>query len=869
MQKEKLSVAGVIMFIMLILPFALILRGLLVGSLVWGDAPYFYPEGLKELMNEPYSWMVRGNGLGGINQFIWIWPIMWLYGFFFRFLGLENNWILFTLFYFPGLVFSYFGSWWCGSELGLKRWGRIFASLIYGTGTYFLSLIDGGVVGLVLAYGLFPVVFCLLLRYLKRPGYMRFLAALLSSQILIFSDPRVFGILFGLMLMMGIVTRQKFRFIQYTMLFIVLIGLNLYWLYPLFVFSLGGSEISLSMTGWRGLIDSLTLHSPLWPDNLLGLMQMRQWYFYCAPVFLVIGLWKVKKKKYLLFSILFLFFGFLAKGTGEPFGRFYAWLMSLPFGYSLRDATKFYIPTTLMFGMMIGMLVDSMQGRIKWFGVGVLYCYILLIISPMALGKMNFVLSNRSHSDDLRKIYENLKEKSDVKTIWFPEVHPLGFQTNKMNAFDAKALVDSRIFGRINAGSYDRNNYLNQKIANRWYDFLGIRYLILSGDQRKLKLNEDEQMQWQVLLDLLEKDKNLKKVDWGLKDMHVYENEDAYPPVFGLSKMIIVVGDDGFLSKEEFNLSDAGFIFIEDGKFDPNILVDIPSESANIMFNSATKTDLTFSFLQDFLVSNSEIKKIEWSNWNDSQYLDYKYQLLIRDLIHTEFDYSRGLKFSSVKGEKIEYGLEIDEDGQYVLGIRRMVLPGKLGVFLDGEKLDLVGEQGGRGYQWISLETKLSKGRHILALVNESGMEVVNVLAVVPKSKWDSATGLGNEITAKYPVFEKEKKGGLTGSFIRVDYEMKSPVKYEIKNLDKRVNWVVVNNAFSDGWILKRDHLNYHSVPLYSSVNAFYKRPEWKKVEVEFKGQKTLYWGLYFSFVSGLVLILSLVWFYPENKNKK
>ena len=79
------------------------------GPLVFGDAPYFYKEGFKELINLATIWTSRGNTLGGVNLFLWIYPIMFLYGILGSLLHLNNDLILRILFYFPSLIFAFSG----------------------------------------------------------------------------------------------------------------------------------------------------------------------------------------------------------------------------------------------------------------------------------------------------------------------------------------------------------------------------------------------------------------------------------------------------------------------------------------------------------------------------------------------------------------------------------------------------------------------------------------------------------------------------------------------------------------------------------------------------------------------------------------
>ena len=50
---------------LLLIPLFLVYKNLFIGSITWGDAPYFYPEAFKDLIREPLSWTERGVNFGG------------------------------------------------------------------------------------------------------------------------------------------------------------------------------------------------------------------------------------------------------------------------------------------------------------------------------------------------------------------------------------------------------------------------------------------------------------------------------------------------------------------------------------------------------------------------------------------------------------------------------------------------------------------------------------------------------------------------------------------------------------------------------------------------------------------------------------
>src|SRR3989344_1213942 len=175
----------------LLVPALLAFRAFfLPGPLVFGDAPYFYPEGLKELVSNFYIWTNRGENFGGINKISWIYPLMYIYGFLYTSLGLNHDLIIRLIFYFPATILAFITPVFFGMFLGFPKIVLFFTSLVYGLNTYFLLLLDGGQVGVALAYGLFPLTFTLLLKLIQYNGKKSFLATLAFLLLLTLFDPR-------------------------------------------------------------------------------------------------------------------------------------------------------------------------------------------------------------------------------------------------------------------------------------------------------------------------------------------------------------------------------------------------------------------------------------------------------------------------------------------------------------------------------------------------------------------------------------------------------------------------------------------------------------------------------------------------------
>src|SRR5258708_4812700 len=410
MLRKKIS------YILLAIIIALVFRKFfLSGPLVSGDAPYFYKEGLKELVNFPNAWTSRGNSLGGINLFLWIYPLMVLYGLFGNFLHLNNDLILRVLFYIPSLISSLVGIYLLTKTLKLSKTVTFFATLVYIVNTYFLLLVDGGQVGIVLAYGLFPLV----LNFLLRDS---FLIALIFSFILAIVDFRIVAIciLTAVLIKPNL---KKMKFVVFVS--ICLIGLSAYWIIPTLKLMTHGINLGIAGLQDVSLINSLFLFSPHWPANEFGKVVAPYFYFSLIPILIFLPLFVSRKKETIWLIAIFLFFAFLSKGESYPLGSIYKLFISTKVGSVFRDSTKFFIPLILIAGILIGKSVEILKHKLIYIFV---FIYLTLLITPAIVGNIQGVLGKNQDLSDYQKVYNLIsKDNNFSRTAWFIEKSPFAF----------------------------------------------------------------------------------------------------------------------------------------------------------------------------------------------------------------------------------------------------------------------------------------------------------------------------------------------------------------------------------------------------------------------------------------------------------
>lgn len=855
------------MFLLLLfVPVVLVFKNFfLPNPLAWGDAPYYYPEGLIGWLSGPYVWSDMGANFGGVNFFLWISPLMYLYGLLGSVFKFGNDLTIRLIFYFPSLILSLIGPYLFARYLKFSKLVAFFSSFVFTLNTYYLLLVDGGQVGVALAYGIFPFTLLFLKRLADSPSKRNFFVGLLTSVLLTAVDPRISIIAFIALLIWLFVEwlggeRKPLKNLPFIVLVgLLIIAINLYWVIPLF--KIGGGVMSLEVSKLKllSLINPLLLFQPHWPGNIYGVISYPPFYFVLLPFFIFAGLLlKNKSKTLLTLLLLFLIFAFLVKGETAPLGGVYSFLVNtIPLGSAFRDSSKFFIPLILFAGILIGSTIENIIKRFKvnniisFIVLIVCYLYLLFLIAPALSGNLNFVLSDRKHSQDYQMIYQTLKkDEGFYRTVWFPEKYPLAFETSNNPAVEAKTLVNNRPFAVLNA-SEDVFNFLNNPGFVEWFRVLGIKYLILSGSPRNITPTLKDKENWEEIKDLIGKTPGLEKKDWGIS-IPVYEVSDTRPKVFAVDKLTAVVGPEPLFSS---SLPFAA-VYFEDGKFDPRLFEGLNKDSVKILFNGKEELDLTMSFLQRHFAGYS---KSGWANYNGADYLKYKYQLLIRGVVFRDFDYGKGISFSTEKGERIEFDLKAEMAGEYILAVRSWGEAIKLD--FEGNIVSISPSQKDN-FSWYTKQVSLKKGNHKLILENQGGTQIVNVAALVPIAEWNKAQAFSKTYLAHFGTTTENK---LSDKWRSVDFEKISPVRYEI-TAPKDSYWVILADSYHAEWKLKQGELFHDSLPVFSMLNAFYMEPNWTKTDIVFKGQEAFRWGLWFSVVTVLSLTIVYLYFKADKK---
>ncbi len=874
------------------LPFVLIYRSFfLPGPLAWGDAPFFAPLNLKELFNPPFLWNFRNDNFGMPQYYIlWLYLPTFLYGLLNHLLDVSNGFLIRLIFYFPATIFGIFGAWKFIGKFNENIYGKFFGSFLYGFNTYFLMLVDGGQVGVALAYGLFPLTVVTILNFLENFSVSNYLWALGTLFALFSADIRIALILVVFVGAVWVITgngRIKLSLARFLLLTLSVAVLCSYWIIPTFSSgSINNLNIAGNLSGGNNFIslsNSLFLFQPHFPLNEFGKTSPTPFYFvFLLPLFFAGLIIKDKissQRRTLKFLMLFLLLAFIAKGGSEPLGQFYSWLVSLPEGVAFRDSSKFYIPLILTGGLLFSFTVNSLGGFIKRrlfliMALAGVYGYLLILIYPAILGNLSGVLGgeNVARNNDYQKISQVIVGNPDFGRSLYLEEKPAEFFGNWGHpAISADNLYKERPFASMIVGKYDLFNYIYSPQFCQWLNLSGIKYVLLPQNERKKTTDPKDEESHQKLLETLSNTSCLSALNIGTS-FPVYKTTGNMPLIFIQKKMVLVVGGEDIYNKliqiPGFILGNQGFIFAEDGKIDLRKLSDLDPKSLVILFDKKGTPDLKLSYFSNLMVSPARAYFNQWKIYSSSDYLIWKYELLKQGIDTKEMDFGKGVALSTIPGEKMKFDLAASGQEDYFLAVRFSNALGsniQIGVAgQEAEYTNLTPEQ----FKWQIIGPFKSEGKNVkVEITNKGKFSVVNTLVLIPVKDFQEADSWAKDLSSRYESIRiKDDKdwaqfAQLTkDNFSTVQYKQINPTQYWVSNLPDQPAWLVFTDHFDTGWNFVEDQNVVH-IADYNGFNGFYLNGKSSKVTLYYMPQRRVKLAAEVSLsVAGLIgVVISLL----------
>lgn len=779
-----------------------------INSICRGDCVYFFPDNLKSFLTIPLSWNTSpvGSGLGYFAlPTLTFAPLHFLLGFF-QLFGFRYEIIEKIVFYFPFLIFSSLGMIYLSKSLGLSKIGAFFAALFYLANTYILLVVDGGQVGIALAYSLVPIVFLFFIKGLAGGKRDKILAGLLIG-VLIFFDLRVAYLAFGLTLFYSLfyLLDQKLKktisnVIQSLIFFLIIpFGLHLFWIGPLLLSKTIGlssyyfQSSQVDFLSWMTTLNGLFLFQPHWPTNIFGKIHPVQPTFFILPFLVFLNLLIFRKKKEIFFLVFISLMSiFLIKGSQEPNGEFYKWFFIHFPGFNMfRDPSKFYIPLVFSYSLLLAFTIEWVFGRIKLFNknlsfvfLGLVFLYFLFLIKPVLLGQMSGTFKPTVVPQD----YENIKnliseDKSFFRSIWYPDKREFSYSSAQHPLLDASLdIFHRRPFDIFIGGTYDIFSYLENPFSRQLFDILGIKYVFTSDSLRPHTLSESELKDKARLLKVLNTTSWLKKTN-SIQQVTSFQTKISAEHFFAANQTFWVVGSDSLYQTLDtfsgFRLRNLGLVYLDDLKNFPDS--NTWQKPDYLVFNNKEWSDLAFLLAdKKYFISpanNIQVNKLPNKSWIVKGPLDF---ISWRDILahkafgNMDFDFGGGFVSADDYPQRLSFSFDLKENINGDLYIRYFAnrLGGEFNIKLDGETVKSLKTNSLRdNFVWEKLSSlNTPKGEHVISLENLKGFNAVNVFVFLPRQKivdWQKQAKEivnANKTIYFYEPGEATQSGGLNFS---------------------------------------------------------------------------------------------------------
>lgn len=483
---------------------------------------------------------------------------------------------------------------------------------------------------------------------------------------------------------------------------------------------------------------------------------------FILPLFAFSSLLLNYNNKYVLyFSIMGLFFIFMAKGTQNPASSAYGWLIfNVPFFEVFRDPNKWEGPLILVFCFLISFTIQKIlqtglkKSHMNWKkSTLVLFIFALsfiLFIAPSVNGWFGDKYVPLKMPEEYYMVNNWLaNQNGDFKVSWLPPYNGRGTTWGSPITGPFEILSSNRpTIGNIHpmtpfTAHYYEYIYSESLLTNKtvyfgkYLSILGSRYILFHDDI--VRAEEEAKI---AIANL----KSQKDLEFVKKDgfIYIFKNKNNNSQVFIPSQNFIVGGDLNIATSlnviDAFDPSSSGLLYTDQVKVKNYPEVD------GIIFNSKNEiNDIAFAQIDDqyFIAPSTYTNRFSptevWSTTglNDDWIAYFRFKSLTNPW---EFDYNKGIAISDVSGSSSPHTLvipvNIQKSDTYELYARVLENPdgGKLTVSFDGESFDIVTVDKASNFVWKKIGTfNLSGGEHSMVLVNNNGFNAVNVFALMPQ----------------------------------------------------------------------------------------------------------------------------------------
>ncbi len=738
-----------------------------------GDCLYFYPENLKSLFDVPFVWDNRGgnSGLGSpTSMFLYMYLPSLISGLLYNYFQITYNISEKIIWFFPFLIFSITSIFYLTKTLNLSKIVSFFAIIFYVLNTYILLVVDGGQVGIALAYSLFPLVLGLFIKSLS-DNFKKKIIFGLSLALLGVFDFRIAllaSLSIGLYSLFFLYFEKKTLHFKLTSITISLItalfivcGIHFYWILPTIISggipalsSAWGNVEQAEQLSWMNLNHLFFVFQPNWPQNSFGKLNPIQFEFFLIPVIAFFPLVFKKINYQFLFLIsITLIFTFLGKGFQEPLSDLYRFLFNTIPGFGFfRDPSKFFIPQLTAYVILFGISIDKIYHLLKMhpklaklFLVTIVIYQLILVRSAIYPG-LNHTFRAVDIPEGYTQVKDNLeKDLSYYRTLWYPAKNEFSYQNSNHPAISAT--YDLRNIRPLNifvAGTYDLFSYLQNSFSQQIFEILGIRSIYIVDPIKTGYLSKTD-MEDRLLLG-----KNLNEASWLEKQtqnkLPSFENPSYAPHVFIQDKTFWISGSDDLYRTladyPNFRLKNVGFVVLDENQTQEKIN-QMTANKDILFYNNKSNIDLALSLVDrrkfyngtDFVDNKNGTGG--WGKSSSSDLINWRNILENRGFNNLDFDLEKGFIWTDSPA-KINFPINIIQSGNYEIYLRFFAnhKGSDLTISLNQSSYEINTKSDDDSFVWQKIgESTLSSDNNFLSFESKKGFNVINAVAIIPKGE--------------------------------------------------------------------------------------------------------------------------------------
>lgn len=471
---------------------------------------------------------VSHSYLGDLNVFLNNIYFYWFSSHLFNLFGIDWNSFTKFFFIFPMVVFTPITSYLFFRKVLKSESSAFYSASFFVFNTFFLKLfLDWVTYGF--CWWVTPLILLLIIKY-KETNLLRYSFSIIFLYFLLISvEIRIailiiiFSLFFALYLSWEKNNIKKGLFFTFKVILLIISALTLHssWILTLLFSKTSVIDTNASQNvfvSFYSLIDLFTMRFYGWQSNNLIAnvfvkvnVDFRAYFLIFFIVFGIIYSYLKDKKNYFFYMFFLLLFLFLGKQENLPFKDFYGWLFkNIPIFNLYRESSKFFILIALCLSYFFGVALENLNYSIlknKYIKISIVFILLVFNIQNFITGKIGGMSVNVDIPKDyiiLKDIFS--KDESFYRTLWIPG--NVRWEYSDMNHPSISYFfLRDLILGENNDCNYYLKNY-------------SIKYIIYQPEFKDKSLDNNIKYFYEA------SSCNLRPVDFGLKDLKVFENID-------------------------------------------------------------------------------------------------------------------------------------------------------------------------------------------------------------------------------------------------------------------------------------------------------------------------------------------------------